>query len=131
MKSHFNSLTSTITFTLYALLPSFRPHVIEAYPVESTSQALQQLSVPSSSDGSMTQTPENSLLLEGARQSHVEEVESSSPTTSVSNTGVGESWASEFDGRPEAGQYVAGGSVTSETDDEVNPGSIDSSAYGL
>ncbi|WVQ85271.1 hypothetical protein IAT38_007436 [Cryptococcus sp. DSM 104549] len=80
MKNHFTSLISTISFTLYALLPTLQPQVFDAYPVESTSQALQGISVTSLSDstssvetgagngdgeGSGTTAPENSLHLYG------------------------------------------------------------------
>ncbi|WVF70706.1 hypothetical protein IAT40_005499 [Kwoniella sp. CBS 6097] len=52
MKNHFTSLISTISFTLYALLPTLQPQVFDAYPVESTSQALQGISNPSSLEAS-------------------------------------------------------------------------------
>ncbi|BEI87096.1 hypothetical protein CcaverHIS002_0704420 [Cutaneotrichosporon cavernicola] len=46
LKAHFTSLLSTISFTLYALLPNLEPALFAAYPVESTSQALQAKSAP-------------------------------------------------------------------------------------
>lgn len=48
LKAHFTSLLSTISFTLYALLPNLEPALFAAYPVESTSQALQAKSSPPS-----------------------------------------------------------------------------------
>lgn len=59
MKSHFTSLLSTISYTLYALLPTLQPQVYEAYPVESISQALQGLSSsePSPSASLVLPTP--------------------------------------------------------------------------
>ena len=44
IKSHFTSLLSTISFTLYALLPTLGPQINDAYPVEDISLALQSLS---------------------------------------------------------------------------------------
>lgn len=48
LKAHFTSLLSTISFTLYALLPNLEPALFAAYPVETTSQALQAKSVAAS-----------------------------------------------------------------------------------
>ncbi|KAK8865737.1 hypothetical protein IAR55_000883 [Kwoniella newhampshirensis] len=121
MKNHFTSLISTISFTLYALLPTLQPQVFEAYPVESTSQALQGLSTTSLSASTSSaetsereqESPENSLYLHrsGQHEHHSQDHErdqhtahedvrngkdsgkSHSPSTSVQGT---ESWASEF-----------------------------------
>lgn len=46
VKAHFTSLLSTISFTLYALLPNLEPQLFAAFPVEATSQALQAKSAP-------------------------------------------------------------------------------------
>ena len=75
IKAHFTSLISTISFTLYALLPTLEPQLFAAYPVESTSQALQAKTgstgtngVGSPTDTNTTttteSTPADSLLLE-------------------------------------------------------------------
>ncbi|KAL1406185.1 peroxin [Vanrija albida] len=83
IKAHFTSLLSTISFTLYALLPTLQPQLFAAYPVEATSQALQAKSNPAaappagasisdlgslpatSSEATPGSTPADSLLLEG------------------------------------------------------------------
>ncbi|WVR05697.1 hypothetical protein IAU60_002721 [Kwoniella sp. DSM 27419] len=126
MKNHFTSLVSTISFTLYALLPTLQPQVFDAYPVEETSQALQGLSAsnPASmttSVGSIapeaeadtsdaTRTAGQSLLSDKGEAeaqtptlSSVSQSQSSSTTDRQGNgqgaasaTFGGESWASEF-----------------------------------
>lgn len=112
LKSHFSSLLDTISFTLYALLPTLSPQLTSAYPVEETSGLLQGISNPSSSVASIGATPDttpaNSLLLQGEQEVSVREEEPSSASppgsgtsgisTSVSGptSAVGESWASEF-----------------------------------
>lgn len=74
IKAHFTSVLSTISFTLYALLPTLEPQLFAAYPVEATSQALQAKtgaagnSVGSPTDTGTTDptpgsTPADSLLL--------------------------------------------------------------------
>lgn len=86
IKAHFTSLLSTISFTLYALLPTLQPQLFAAYPVEATSQALQAKSNPAaappsgasisdlgslpatSSEATPGSTPADSLLLEGASE---------------------------------------------------------------
>ncbi|ORY28637.1 Peroxin-3 [Naematelia encephala] len=79
MKNHFTSLSSTLSFTLYALLPTLAPQLSNAYPVELTSQALQGLVTPDTGS-----TPDQSLVLPS--QVHTPE----------HSRKVGESWASEF-----------------------------------
>ncbi|GFZ43242.1 hypothetical protein JCM24511_00961 [Saitozyma sp. JCM 24511] len=112
LKSHFSSLLDTISFTLYALLPTLSPQLTSAYPVEETSGLLQGISNPSSSVASIGATPDttpaNSLLLQGEQEVSIREEEPSSASppgsgtsgisTSVSGptSAVGESWASEF-----------------------------------
>jgi peroxin-3 len=102
----------TISFTLYALLPTLSPQLTSAYPVEETSGLLQGISNPSSSVASIGATPDttpaNSLLLQGEQEVSIREDEPSSASPPVSGTSgistlvsgptsaVGESWASEF-----------------------------------
>lgn len=128
LKNHFTSLISTISFTLYALLPTIQPYLFGAYPVESTSQALQgsSSSNASSSQASVEATPENSMLLQGHTESGPSESERSetetSPTRRVSGA-VGESWASEFRRRDiESEPSVLGTTMPpgTETDDAVS-----------
>lgn len=71
LKAHFNSLLSTISFTLYALLPTVEPQLFAEYPVEATSQALQAKvrGTVSPADTGTTEptpgsTPADSLLLD-------------------------------------------------------------------
>ncbi|WRT65853.1 uncharacterized protein IL334_002804 [Kwoniella shivajii] len=70
MKNHFTSLISTISFTLYALIPTLQPQVFSSYPVEEISQALQDLSnsIPNSNStstsGSNLADSTNSLSVE-------------------------------------------------------------------
>lgn len=71
LKAHFNSLLSTISFTLYALLPTVEPQLFAEYPVEATSQALQAKvrGAASPADTGTTEptpgsTPADSLLLD-------------------------------------------------------------------
>ena len=137
MKSHFNSLTSTVTLTLYAILPTLQPQLFARYPVESTSRSLQSLSQPPSSGASAAPTPENSLLLErhstaqgqARGETHTSTSTSSGsgaespprdPVTNIASdrSGFGESWASEFEQRDSGS--VADSGLTSETDDEVS-----------
>ena len=108
LKSHFTSLLSTISFTLYALLPTFQTHLSSAYPVEETSKALQGLSASSlsSSQGSVEGTPENSLFLH---------------ETVGSTSGVEHSWASEFQGGGSA-SMLDSLAPSAETDDAVSLG---------
>ncbi|KAL7423636.1 peroxin [Cryptotrichosporon argae] len=61
IKSHFTTLLSTLHYTLYALLPTLQPQLQAAYPVESTSTAIQGLAYASSE-----QTPDSSLVLNPA-----------------------------------------------------------------
>lgn len=123
IKNHFTSLISTLSFTLYALLPTLQPQIVDAYPVENTSRALQGLSSNNlnsslasldTSTGATSETG-NSLLLHG---------EGGSPSQSHAGR-VGESWASEFERREqdtvsgsESGD-VAGSAVHVEADDAV------------
>ncbi|WVW80321.1 hypothetical protein I302_102300 [Kwoniella bestiolae CBS 10118] len=113
MKNHFTSLISTISFTLYALLPTVQPQLFEEYNIEDLSQALQDISAPaqgetpselSESTGSLDKSQDqgNSLLLSetntdyhnhqevGPRAEDNAAVAESSPEVSS------ESWASEF-----------------------------------
>jgi hypothetical protein len=114
IKAHFTTLLSTISFTLYALLPTLQPQLFETYPVEATSQALQSLSMASSSQSSqLGETSESSLLLQRPDQQSEQNqasreaesslaesqstIEQSPPSAGrQSHPGVGESWASEF-----------------------------------
>ncbi|WWC87991.1 uncharacterized protein L201_002893 [Kwoniella dendrophila CBS 6074] len=50
MRNHFTSLISTISYTLYALLPTIQPQLFDEYNVEEISQALQGLSSTSVSN---------------------------------------------------------------------------------
>ncbi|WVQ97079.1 hypothetical protein IAU59_004189 [Kwoniella sp. CBS 9459] len=68
MKNHFTSLISTISFTLYALLPTLQPQVFDAYPVESTCQALQGISNSSSLDASTSSLDPASTAANGGGQ---------------------------------------------------------------
>ncbi|ORX34166.1 Peroxin-3 [Kockovaella imperatae] len=106
LRNHFTSLQNTIHFTLYALLPTLQPQLSAAYPVEVISQAIQGKSTETSLSGSIAQTPESSMILQGAQQSPQNHTEStaqsitngqSSPEQGVTHDGrIGESWASEF-----------------------------------
>lgn len=100
LKSHFTSLMSTISFTLYALLPNLQPQLSDAYPVESTSQALRGMSAStvSSSQVSVEVTPESSMILQGPQGSDVGQIETQASPVKSGNgaSAVGESWASEF-----------------------------------
>ncbi|KAK6907522.1 hypothetical protein I204_04009 [Kwoniella mangroviensis CBS 8886] len=115
MKNHFTSLISTISFTLYALLPTIQPSLFEKYNVEEISQALQDISSTSSSELSESTSSldpnqnqkENSLLLSDTTpQPDVENTRadvppsrpspSPSPEVGVTSTSTSESWASEF-----------------------------------
>ncbi|CAD6576291.1 MAG: peroxin [Tremellales sp. Tagirdzhanova-0007] len=126
LKNHFTSLLSTISFTLYALLPTLQSQIYDAYPVESTSQALQALSSStlSSSQASIEPTPEHSMLLHG----HTEDPVSSDGATSLTKSGndvegVEESWASEFRRQDvDAEPSLPGSTIVSgaETDDAVS-----------
>ena len=108
-----------MSITLYALLPTLGPQLAERYPVEWTSQALQDLSNPVSSTASIDPTPDSapaaSTLLHAQYPAQGEETnqmgdnsesEISGNESSVSRrnqagdaAGVGESWASEFERR--------------------------------
>jgi peroxin-3 len=86
LKNHFTSLISTISYTIYALLPTLQPQILEYFPVEETSLALQGLSSMSSSmtssarEGREGDAPGESLLLQ----------------SQITDGAVGQSWASEF-----------------------------------
>lgn len=139
-------MLSTISFTLYALLPTLSPQLTAAYPVEATSQAIQGLSNPVSSqvsvdarsdaEGSNLQSSTASLETAPSEAAVVQQEETGaegsgprmeesmiSETTAASSiatdeppaadpplsagsevsfmpttpSGVGESWASEFE----------------------------------
>ncbi|WVQ65085.1 uncharacterized protein L199_003256 [Kwoniella botswanensis] len=115
MKNHFTSLISTISFTLYALLPTIQPTLFERYNVEEISQVLQDISSTTSSELSESTSSldpnqkVNSLLLsdttpnphpheEGTRAdvSQPSPSPSSSPSPEVGVGSTSESWASEF-----------------------------------
>jgi peroxin-3 len=105
IKNHFTSLLSTISYTIYALLPTLQPQLEAHFPVEATSQALQGLSASntSSDTGSTSQTPDNSLLLHEHHNPNPDQSPQERDAgpgegglSSNSHRGVGESWASEF-----------------------------------
>lgn len=142
LKNHFTSLISSISFTLYALLPTLQPQVFEAYPVEKTSRAIQgsaSTSASSTMAGSTSSIeisePLNSLHLYGQGSQELEPpkevVDNQSPQFSPSVPlvpAVDESWASEFQKKDSAGAeaetesgIMIGGSVEiPETDDGVS-----------
>ncbi|OXB38605.1 hypothetical protein LQV05_002603 [Cryptococcus neoformans] len=142
LKNHFTSLISSISFTLYALLPTLQPQVFEAYPVEKTSQAIQgsaSTSASSTMAGSTSSIeisePLNSLHLYGQGSQELEPpkevVDNQSPQFSPSVPlvpAVDESWASEFQKKDSAGAeaetesgIMVGGSVEiPETDDGLS-----------
>lgn len=113
LKSHFTSLLSTISFTLYALLPTLQPQLFERYPIEHTSQALQGMSVTSSTASLQpVEVPDNSLHLHRGESDADTSVTSHEPQ----HSGVGESWASEFQRRDGEAQAAP----PSERDDLVS-----------
>lgn len=109
LKSHFTSLLSTISFTLYALLPTLQPQLLDRYPVEETSQALQGMSMTSSTASIQpeqpvsVESPENSLHLNKGESEAGTSVSGDEPVSAV-----GESWASEFRRRDGEHQAVSG-----------------------
>ncbi|WWC68479.1 uncharacterized protein I206_102408 [Kwoniella pini CBS 10737] len=137
MKNHFTSLISTISFTLYALLPTIQPQLFETYNTEEISQALQGLSSssitnteslsestssldPSITTGNSLMFSENPIKDQPISSSHSE----ASPThTEDAGTQPGiassvtESWASEFERREN------GSEPEIETEDEGRLGS--------
>ena len=100
MRGHFQSLQNTISFTIYALLPTLQPQLESAYPVEAISQVLQSKSSGSLGDSSMSSvepTPEGSVLLQDTPKSPQSEVGLlQAAGESSDHAAVGESWASEF-----------------------------------
>lgn len=102
------SLLSNIHYTLYALLPTLGSQLADRYPIEQTSQALQGMSMASSAasiepEQVTTGEPDNSLHLSRGDSDAGTSV---SGNESHDGTGVGESWASEFqrrDGVAQAG----------------------------
>lgn len=123
LKSHFSTLLSTLSFTLYALLPTLSPQLDSAYPVELTSQALQGLSNPTSSQISTVSADNES---EGVLESSVPDIpvevenrgRSLSSGSRAEGGSVSESWASEFRGDGQLGMGPE--SVMTETDDGVS-----------
>lgn len=95
MKQHFTSLISTISYTLYALLPTLQPQLSDQYPVEQISQALQGLPVSSSANESVNPTPDNSVLLPPPTQENLH-VEHENQAPSPEQPGIDQSWSSEF-----------------------------------
>lgn len=100
LKNHFTSLISTVTFTLYALLPTLQPQVSAEYPVEATSSALQGLSAPPSSAAESTDpTPDSSMVLQPP-EPNTGTMQTSHSTPEISGPGqhggVEQSWSSEF-----------------------------------
>jgi hypothetical protein len=92
LKSHFTSLISTISFTLYALLPTLHPQISAEYPVETISQALQGLSAPASSAAESTDpTPDSSVVLQPPDPN----AHGDAGTHGVQG-GVEQSWTSDF-----------------------------------
>ncbi|XAO23460.1 hypothetical protein I312_102238 [Cryptococcus bacillisporus CA1280] len=142
LKNHFTSLISSISFTLYALLPTLQPQVFEAYPVEKTSQAIQGTATTATSSARTdsassieTCEPLNSLHLyeQGPQESKPpkEAVDNRSPQFGPSVPlvpTVDESWASEFQRKDSEGTtaetesgIIVGGSVgVPETDDGLS-----------
>jgi peroxin-3 len=129
LKSHFSTLLSTLSFTLYALLPTLSPQLDSAYPVELTSQALQGFSNPVSSQIS-TASAENDT--EGDHTTVVpvtldtsvpdmpqipEDERRGSSSSGLEEGSVSESWASEFRGAP--AQSGVSDSFLTDTDDAV------------
>lgn len=139
LKNHFSTLLSTLSFTLYALLPTLSPQLDSAYPVELTSQALQGLSNPVSSqistasgDNEADQVGSSSILDSSVPDvsTHYADSSEGDPRRLSSGSGgngveasVTESWASEFRGGGDAE------SVMTETDDGVS--NIIKQIYGV
>ncbi|RXK35535.1 hypothetical protein M231_07214 [Tremella mesenterica] len=118
IKGHFTTLLSNISFTIYSLLPTLQPQLFDAYPVESTSQALQSLSQNGDLQTPST-SPADSMLLQHPPSSE----------TGGTPSHPGDSWASEFQQRE--GQEPISPSISSiptvseshgpgETDDEMS-----------
>ena len=105
LKNHFTSLISTISFTLYALLPTLHPQLTDEYPVENTSQALQNFSAATST---ADPTPDHSMVLphpsgdsqssEGGAEHHEQQQqqEGGEGGSDHGHGNVAESWTSEF-----------------------------------
>ncbi|WVO13411.1 hypothetical protein L204_101026 [Cryptococcus depauperatus] len=145
LKNHFTSLISQISFTVYALLPTLYPQVFEAYPVESTSQTIQEFSTlaplmnesissvdSSNSDNSLhLQAQRKEKMLDQSIASSTETDENDSGSTKNHDgtnleaqhaLGIGESWASEFHkGNGEDPETESGIiSASSETEDGLS-----------
>ncbi|OCF45265.1 hypothetical protein I317_00787 [Kwoniella heveanensis CBS 569] len=139
MKNHFTSLISTISFTLYALLPTLQPQVFEAYPVEGTSQALQGISNPSSLEASTSSLDQpsspparngpprppgsQSWNREGSLLSQQEGSTQSSPEAGAGSLGA-ESWASEFTNQRRLSEDTQETEMETETESEVMLSSV-------
>jgi len=119
------SLISTISFTLYALLPTLHPQLTDEYPVENTSQALQNLSAPAST---AEPTPDHSMVLP---QPSADVPPSSETSTdqeqrdSDRHGNVAESWTSEFQtesvAESEDPSLIGSSMVQGHEDDAVCP----------
>jgi hypothetical protein len=101
LKSHFTSLISTISFTLYALLPTLQPQLFERYPIEHTSQALQGMSMTSSIASIQPEggPPHELERISGLQLNRDGSDTGTSVTGEEASSAVGESWASEFQHR--------------------------------
>nr|XP_018264894.1 uncharacterized protein I303_03075 [Kwoniella dejecticola CBS 10117]OBR87052.1 hypothetical protein I303_03075 [Kwoniella dejecticola CBS 10117] len=158
MKNHFTSLISTISFTLYALLPTIQPQLFEAYNTEEISQALQGLSSSSiarsetnlsestTANQDTTTTPhpgygsirtgtetEPQKSEHGNRENPQDQVPLQPPETAGSVT---ESWASEFSRResgsePETASEGMLGSSIGQIDTEDAMSSVVSQSISL
>ncbi|WVQ71127.1 hypothetical protein IAR50_000652 [Cryptococcus sp. DSM 104548] len=104
LKNHFTSLLSSISFTLYALLPTLRPQISQVFPVEQTSQSLQNLT---SGDGSLSNS--------------VSSVGSSLQETTADNSLHLHHNESEGEPKPEQAQVTPGSTQSSPK----HPGSFD------
>ncbi|ODN84237.1 hypothetical protein L202_00232 [Cryptococcus amylolentus CBS 6039] len=103
LKNHFTSLISNISFTLYALLPALRPQISQVFPVEQTSQSLQNFT---SGDSSLSNS--------------VSSVDSSRQETTAENF-LHLHHNDESDSKPEQAQVTPGSTQSSPK----HPGSID------
>jgi peroxin-3 len=96
-------LISTISFTFYALLPTLYPQLSDEYPVENTSQALQNFSAATST---ADPTPDHSMVLphpagdsqssDGGTDHEHQQQERGDSAKSHEHGNVTESWTSEF-----------------------------------
>jgi hypothetical protein len=92
---------STISFTLYALLPTLEPQISEAFPVEATSLALQGLTATRS----------------GGQPELSTSAETSANASAAESDGVNSSRASDVAETPEGSVVMSRGTIGSHPND--------------